>query len=151
MNSLSVARTPDGPLVELVIGLAAPDVQVLRQAGRPIPQSVTVQALLDCGSEITCADAQVLAALTSSGMTLARLVFTNVPALSGLGAACVYAAGLTIVHPSGDPKTNLHLQEHPIAEVALGHLGYQALIGRDILDECLFIYDGPGKTFTLAY
>jgi len=29
--------------------------------------------------------------------------------------------------------------------------GFQALFGRDILADCLFIYNGPRTTFTLAY
>jgi hypothetical protein len=30
-------------------------------------------------------------------------------------------------------------------------LGYEAIIGRDVLDFGLFLYDGEGRTFTLAY
>ena len=29
--------------------------------------------------------------------------------------------------------------------------GFHALIGRDILDRCLFVYNGSVKLFTLAY
>ena len=39
----------------------------------------------------------------------------------------------------------------PVYERALGAIGYQALLGRDVLASCGFFYDGPGKRFTLAY
>lgn len=29
--------------------------------------------------------------------------------------------------------------------------GFHALIGRDILDRCLFVYNGTTQLFTLAY
>ena len=43
------------------------------------------------------------------------------------------------------------LRNHPEAEQNLAQLGYQALIGRDILDLCLFVANGPGRSFILGY
>jgi hypothetical protein len=58
---------------------------------------------------------------------------------------------LTLVHPSGYARANLVSRNLPVLEQPLNQLGYQALIGRDILDRCLLVYDGPGRAFTPGY
>jgi hypothetical protein len=138
-------------LVEAVIGLAASNVQVLRQAGQAVPAPVTVRALIDTAADVSCVDPQVLAPLVAAGLMPGRYVFANMPAMSGLNLAGEYTLSLTILHPSGNARAHLVLRNHPVVEQTLGPLGYQALVGRDILDRCLHVYDGPGKRFTLAY
>ncbi len=104
MNTLSGPITAEGALVEVLLGLAAPDVQALRQTGRPVPAPVAIRAMLDVGAEITCVDGQVLAPLVASGLTRVRVVLVNAPATGGMSAASEYAASLTVVHPSGNPR-----------------------------------------------
>jgi hypothetical protein len=38
-----------------------------------------------------------------------------------------------------------------VAELTQALPNIDALIGRDILNDCLFILDGPGQQFTLAF
>ena len=38
-----------------------------------------------------------------------------------------------------------------VVEVPLAVLGYQALVGRDVLGRCRFLYDGPSGRFKLTY
>src|SRR5262245_40825774 len=93
----------DGALVDVRVGLSRLEVRRLRNAGRPGPAPVPVRALLDTGAECTCMDLQALAplALPLRGVTLA-----NAPALGGFSGAAQYDAGLTVVHPSGNPGDN---------------------------------------------
>ena len=83
-------------------------------------------------------------------MLLKGFGLTNVPALGGLTAAPQRDASLTIVHPAG-AAPNLVIHEHAVVELALGQLGYQMLIGRDLLDQWLFVRNGPASTFALSY
>ena len=142
---------PDGAIVEVLLGLTATDVQLLRTTGRPVPAPVAARALLDLGADACCADPSVLAPLLSLGLQQAGYVFTNLPAAGGVKPASEYFASLIIVHPSGVSRANLVLHNHLVVEQALGPLNYQVLIGRDVLDRCLLVYDGLGKQFTLAY
>ena len=73
------------------------------------------------------------------------------PALGGLRAGAHYHASLAVVHPSADPSKNLVLQNLLVLEVPLAGLGYQTLVGRDVLDRCDFLYGGRRQRFTLAY
>jgi len=45
----------------------------------------------------------------------------------------------------------LIFQTIPVIASELAIQGIDALIGRDILDQCLFAYNGSAKTFTLAF
>jgi hypothetical protein len=74
----------------------------------------------------------------------------NVPALGGLLATAQHDASLTVVHPAGTAQS-LVIHEHPVAELSLGQLGYQMLIGRDLLDEWLLVRNGPAGVFSLSY
>jgi hypothetical protein len=138
----------EGALVEVQVGWSAGQARGLRQAQRPVPPPLDARALLDTGAEITCIDGVLIQQL---GLPLAQLALANIPALGGLRAGAHYHASLTVVHPSGDPLQGLVLQNLLILEVSLAVLGYQVLIGRDVLDHCDFLYGGRRQRFNLAY
>jgi hypothetical protein len=151
MQTLLISLGPEGALVEISVGLNVPLVRQWRQARRVIPQSVTGRALLDIGADCSCLDPQLLAPFQGAGLQPEGFQPVNIPALGGLHYRAEYYVCLTIVHPSGLPKGNLVLGNQLVIEESLGVLGYQALIGRDVLERCLLVYDGPGKNVTLAY
>jgi hypothetical protein len=138
----------DGALVEVHVGWSAGQARLLRQAQRPVPPTLDARALLDTGAEVTCLDTVLVQQLS---LPLAQLALANVPALGGLRAGAHYHASVTIVHPSSDPAQVLVLQNLLILEVPLAGLGYQVLLGRDVLDRCDFLYGGRRQRFTLAY
>ena len=78
-------------------------------------------------------------------------MLANIPAHGGLTFATQHDASLTIPHPSGDPRLNLMLDSLLVVELSIGLLGYEALLGRDVLAACLFLYDGPRARFELTY
>ncbi|HEV3237063.1 MAG TPA: hypothetical protein VGZ25_08750 [Gemmataceae bacterium] len=75
----------------------------------------------------------------------------NAPALGGMHFTSQYAVDWAIAHPSGDVRKSLVCRNSAVLEQPLGPLGYQALLGRDVLSHCLLIYDGPSARFTLGY
>jgi hypothetical protein len=125
-------------------------VTAFRKAGRPLPQPVPIRALLDTGSGETCLDTGLLAAFRAVGLTPARFVTVNLAAAGGMTWAPVYVVGLTVLNPQAGPP-GLVLRSHPVIDLNLRQFGYDALIGRDVLDGCLFFNDGPAGTFTLGY
>lgn len=151
MNSITLPLQADGPLVAIQIGFPAPQIQAMRKQGLAIPAPIQVFALIDSGAEASFIDTTAFAPIRFAGLVHRRIVITNIPALGGVNAAMEYAVGLRILHPSNDPKRDLVVGRHDIFEQSLGALGYQALIGRDILSRCMFILDGPSNSFTLAY
>ena len=97
---------------------------------------------------MTCIDT---AAVRGLGLTVTGVTPVNVPAAGGLTGGVQYAASLTVVHPSGDPRDDFTVLDLPLTEVTLGPLGYQVLIGRDVLVRCTLRFDGPNLAFTLDY
>jgi hypothetical protein len=133
MNTIQGTFNADGAIIDLLVGLAAGNVNQLRSAGSPVPQPIPVRALLDTGAEMTCADPTVLAPLIrAANLHPTRTLYSNVPAAGGLNIVSVYTVGITIVHPV-NPRANLVLRTHPVLEQPLGPLPYQALLGRDVL------------------
>ena len=128
------------------VGWSAGQIRQLRQAHRPVPPALDTRALVDTGAEITCVDAALLQQL---GLPLAQLALANVPALGGLRVGAHYHAGIVVSHPSAG--MHLAVENLLIMEVPLAGLGYQALIGRDLLNRCDFLYSGRRQNFTLMY
>jgi hypothetical protein len=140
MPILNGQLEPDGALVDVLVGLSRPEIRRLRAAGRPVPASVALRALLDTGAECTCVDPQSLVGLL---LPLKGIGLTNVPAMGGLTPAAQHDASLTVVHPAGTSQ-NLVIHEHQVVELALGQLGYQMLIGRDLPGPVVIHPQWPG-------
>jgi hypothetical protein len=49
------------------------------------------------------------------------------------------------------PGVHFGLLALPVTEAILKHQGFQALIGTDVLNHGLFIYDGTAKIFILSF
>jgi hypothetical protein len=49
------------------------------------------------------------------------------------------------------PRLQLTLHALPVIASNLTAQGIQALIGRDVLARCLFVYDGAAGLFSLAF
>jgi hypothetical protein len=138
----------EGALVDVQFGWSATAVRQLRVSLHPIPQPVTARALLDTGAEVSCLDLSLVQTLglPSRGPTPA-----NVPATGGLTFRTQHDTALTLLHPSGRAGDQLVIGDLLVIEVPLANLGYQALLGRDVLARCRFLYDGPGGRFQLSY
>jgi hypothetical protein len=135
-------------MVCVLVGVTPRQRRTLHMALRPVPQPVALDALVDTGANVTCYDSRAVKALQ---LRRRRFVIVNAPALGGWGGTRTEEASLTIVHPSGNPADDLVLATYPILELPLGALGYQMLLGRDVLAHCRLDYDGRADTFALEY
>jgi hypothetical protein len=135
--------------------LGRPDLLRRRQAHQPIPQPITVTALLDCGAESTCVDPGIVTRLNlplcGSGFTIAPGVASGPMTIGGAIPHFSYEAGLVILHPTNQHKLNLVIPELTVDTLPLLSLGIEAVIGRDILSSCVLIINGPSGSATLAY
>lgn len=148
MPILSGFLQPEGALVEILLGWSAAGAQKQRAALRPVPPPLQGRALLDTGAEITCVDGVLIQQL---GLPFGGTVAANLPAHGGVTFAALHHASLTVLHPSGNSPDNLVVLNLTVLDIAVSSLGYQALIGRDVLARCGFLYDGPKGTFRLEY
>lgn len=141
-------KVRDGPRVRIRVHLSRAELRTRRMARQPIPGPLEMWALIDTGAECSCVDAAVVRRLE---LPPYKTTFANAPGLGGLGFAPLREAALTLLHPSRDPNLNLVFSALSVTELDLGILGYDALIGRDILARCVLTYNGPAGSFTLSY
>jgi hypothetical protein len=149
MPTVSDAVGRDGPLIRVEVGVSDANRRRLRTAKSPIPQSLTLTALIDTGAEITCIDTRIVRRLAlQPGGSYAPI---NAPGLGGLTFPDSYDIGLTILHPSGNSTDNLIVADLEVADVSLGVFRIDILLGRDVLALCDFNYLGRAGTFVLSY
>jgi hypothetical protein len=139
----------NGPFVRVEVGVSQPHRLKLFAARRPIPQSLSLTALIDTGAGLTCIDPKVIRRLQIQPKGGLRPV--NAPGLGGLTFPQTYEVGVTILHPSGNPADHLIIPNTDVADVSLGVLSIDVLLGRDVLALCDFNYLGRSGTFALSY
>jgi hypothetical protein len=148
MPQLTGTLLPEGAIIDALIGVNRTEVMRLRRALKPIPPPKQIRALVDSGAEVTCLDPDIINDLA---LPWFGPIPANISTLTGWTLTSLYRADLTILHPSGQPSENFVVSDLAICEVALSPLNYHALIGRDILDQVRFTYDGPARGFTLDW
>jgi hypothetical protein len=146
MPHLSLPISAGGPIVEFFVGVSVPRANALRATGAPVPNPVLVRGLIDTGASCTSVDPSILNSLNLSP-TGTIPVHTPSTVSGQPHLANQFDISVIFHHPK------LTWQFHAIAVIQseLAHQGYQALIGRDILANCLFTYDGQGQFFCLSF
>jgi len=145
MPILHGRTTVEGPLIHVLFGVSQKSAMALTQQGQPIPSQVRVLSLVDSGASTTSIDATVAASLGlqpkgSSG------VITATTGTAGV-VQNQYDVSLTLAQ-GGNSRAFPVLR---VLECPPFHKTIHALLGRDILDECLLVYNGPTGTFDLAF
>lgn len=129
-----------GPIVPVTITVLD-DVQRSQvKLGSPAPKPVTGFALIDTGATCSCFDnsSALKAGLPTVGKS--KMATASHPE----NDAPLYAGKLLL------PGLNVDLEAGFGVELS-GIDGVVALIGRDLLKNAIFVYNGPDGTFTLAF
>lgn len=148
MPHFTLQITPAGPILGAFVAVSASRRQALADAGQPIPPLQQIRALIDTGASCTCIDPSILSALS---LTPTGSVAMHTPSTAGTPVNCdQYDVGMLI--PAAAPNHNpFFLPTLAVTASELSVLGIQALIGRDILADCFFTYNGSMGLYTLAF
>ncbi len=139
----------DGALVSVEVGLASAAISAIRAQLKPAPPAIQKRAIIDSGAEITTLDTALIKQMQQQlGLKYQTVTPSVAPALGFSGLAVVYPVSFVVIHSGGHHlvKRTLLVQELPISV-----LGYDVLIGRDLLASCRFVYDGRIGQFELSY
>lgn len=146
MPHISLPISPSGPTLEFYIGVSIPKQEALKKAGLPIPNPVLVKGLIDTGASCTSVDPTVLKTL---GLVSTGTIPVHTPSTKSGQPHTANQYDISIILPHAKMSWQFHAV--PIIESELSHQGIQALIGRDILKNCLLTYDGQAGTFALGF
>jgi hypothetical protein len=121
--------------------------QALTLAGQAPPAPQTGRGLIDTGASCTCIDPMIFAAL---GIQPTGIVPMLTPSTGATPQnAETYDVGIFI--PNGqEPALIIPTLAVSASELYAGQ-GFHALIGRDILERCVLIYNGKLPYVTLSY
>ena len=129
-----------GPRVRIALLPIKEHANSFSDKGEPLPNPVSGWALIDTGASMTCVDQEAaqkakLAVVNSGPMVSATHDNEIVP---------IYAARLQI---EGIPQ---YVEAKSAYGVRLKSQGLIALLGRDMLARCIFIYNGHDASFSLS-
>lgn len=137
---LEMALNQFGPRVEITLALLKEQIDVISGKGEKVPAPVAGYALIDTGASATCIDKDAanragLPIVDSGPLHSVTHASETVP---------IYAGSLTI------QRANINFLAHRAYGVNLVEQGLTALIGRDILSQCILVYNGPDSSFSIS-
>lgn len=148
MPSINVTFGQAGPLIQAHIGLSGPRRQVLLAAGQPVARFVVGTFLVDTGASTTCVDPALVAPL---GLTPTGTVMMQTPSTAGTPHSC-YQYDVTVFIPgSRQSDPGFVIDALPVSETHLRSQGIDGLIGRDVIDRCVLIHNGPMGWLTISF
>jgi hypothetical protein len=138
--------TWDGAVVPVRVGVSENRRKRLASAGFPVPAEIPLLLQLDTGSHLTGFPTAVFRALQ---ITPFDEIPISTPSTKP-GEVCMafqYDVSITLDAPDG---TRVFPSVHAIASDDFSG-PVNGILGRDVLDHCHFVFDGPSKTFRLTF
>jgi len=134
-----------GPVIPIEIAIPTALSRFLAAQNQPIPSPIAGIALIDTGATRSCADRKVMSQLGVNPIGRVRLGTAR-----GRSSHLLYPAKFRF------PQIQFEVEYSSVVGVDLrgqGVGGTQiiALIGRDLLARCIFVYHGTTGSFSLAF
>lgn len=136
-----------GPLLEIFVAVTAAREKALTDNSLPVPAPVLVRMLIDTGASHTMIEESALKPLA---LTATGCVGCHTPSTAGKPKiADLYDVKITIPAIKG-------AKVFPAMPIAAGDgglipQGIHGLLGRDILKECVLVYNGEIGLYTLSF
>lgn len=148
MPIVNASVSPLGAILELYVHVTVHKLASIAAANLPIPSPVLVRGLIDSGASGTCLDLTVIRQL---GLQPTGSVPVHTASTAGAPQLRYqFDVALWLAPQPGAKPHNIRLTI-PVIEADLAGQGIELLIGRNVLDQCLFVYDGPSSRVTLAF
>ena len=129
-----------GPVIEVYIVPHRRRIASIETRNLPAPSPIKVSALIDSGANCSVLQVGIAAQL---GLTPIDKVRISTPSDQGLMCDRYSVQFLFPAHQYSIPVTPV---EAPLKGQLIG-----AIIGRDVLRNCVFVYQGHDESFTLSF
>ena len=147
MPILTLPLEIGGAIIDVCFEVSGPRREALEKASLEIPAPIMVRALVDTGASCTCLDP---AAIRKLELAPSGTVSLHTPSTGSKPHVCNQfdvAVGIVM----DDNRVHLSSLIIPVIESDLNVLGFQALLGRDVLDQGILVYNGHHRLLTLAF
>jgi len=122
--------------------------KALQDANLPIPPAQTIRALIDTGASISAVDPSILSAL---GLQQTGEADIHTPSTAGTAVRTPTYDVMIGIYAARQNDPHFVSDTVQVTGSDLSRFGFSALIGTDILKECIFHYNGVAGLFTIAY
>jgi len=141
MPILTIPVAVDGPVITVWVSVSGPRFTALRNAGKPVPNPVQARLLIDTGAWCTVIDKPIIAAL---GLTPSGTALCHTPS-TGTTPAVLNQFDVSLV-------LGLHVLRLtlPVVETDFSAQSIDGLLGRDVLSQCLFVYNGTNGQVAIS-
>jgi len=137
----------NGPCLNVLLSVSAARLTALQKHGMDAPTPISIRGLVDTGASCTSVDSSVIQTLGISPSGEAQVSTPSTK--DGPVPMMQYDVGLQIY--ANKIQHPLIVRNLPVIEAPLAKQGIHALIGRDVLSNCVLNYNGAQKTYTLAF
>ena len=148
MPYLTLPLSDFGPITEVLIGVTNAKRSLLEKHNMPVPARVSARGLIDTGASLSLVDPKIpqQLGLSPTGKVSIKTVST------GHETHDCNEFDVSITLLNREDEIELLFPYTPVAESTFHPAeGCEVIIGRNILQDCLFIYDGRARTFSFAY
>jgi hypothetical protein len=146
MPILTRPLVPSGAVVELLVGVNEARREVLQRNSLPILERIRVPAQIDTGTAFSAIDAQVFQRLDIRPIDS---ILVRTPSTTEAPQSFPQYAVSLALDADG---IEMFLTSVEVIECAFApEEGIRAMLGRDVLEHCLLVYDGKGKVFMLGF
>lgn len=135
-----IALLQRGPVVQVSVSVGQAIAQQVLQRGDTLPPPVAGLALIDTGATTTCIDEEAAQVLKLPAIDVVKV------------ASASHASSEQNVYPISIEVVGLPIVVNAPRAIgaALKPQGLLVLIGRDVLQSCVLVYNGPAGQFTLT-
>ncbi len=130
----------EGPKIKVIIAPPKAILSQLKQQGTTPPPPFSGEALIDTGASISAVDQKIFQKLAISPIGVTTVRTPTTPQKQNLYPVTLFF-----------PELRLGGELARVIGSNLSDMGIIALIGRDLLATFVFIYNGKGGGFTLAF
>ncbi|MEX2214112.1 MAG: retropepsin-like aspartic protease [Phycisphaeraceae bacterium] len=146
MPHLTARHSADGPVLDIQLAIPRTRTIAMAAAGVPVTPAIEIRALVDTGATITVISTRAFARLGLEGTGTTQIIGAVTANQPVQVQTC--DVSLILVHKQSYMRK---FDPLPVIIAPLGQSRIDALIGRDVLQSCLFLYDGQAGTCTLAF
>ena len=148
MPHFTLSLDPGGPIVNALVQVSEGRRTALQAQGMAVPGGKSIRALIDTGASFTSVEPSILQEL---GLTPTGTIDIVTPSTGqNVHTTETYDIDFAIYAAASDPPLSMTNLRVAACELFLKQ-GIHALIGRDVLSRCIFIYNGDPQIFSLAF